>query len=515
MYADREEALRRSLANDGPPSAEERERQLQEELRRRAAGSRREPRDYDSYDTRRASRRRGDDVHYQDDGRYSTRSPRDDNMDGHWRSDGAAGPPPPRQRGRGGGGGRGRYDYADSGNARARRRSRSPPTGGRGLRSSFPPVGAEYEARSVFCSELDSRVGQRDLGEMFEESLGPGTVVDVQLDVDPRTRTTRGIGYVELAHAADVPRAIELSGKRMFGCPILVQSADAARKNCIVNMYEPPRQVASLPPPQPTSTSLPVSTSEQASTSAYAPPPPAPQHNNDTRDPSISSTGARLHVSNLHFDIAAPHVRAVFEPFGQVDDVEVCFNHATGKSKGFGFVQFRHAHEARQAMDQLDGFELAGRSMRVGPVNPRGHGGDRSRYAHGDAAHLPLPSSSTDRRFALMEKLARSDPERPPPPPERAGANTAPPSRAILLRHMFDPAEETEPNWHIDLQEDVRLECARHGHVETVLLDKTSRDGEVYVCFSHADEAHRACTSLQGRFFGGKLVEASLYVQQA
>ena len=88
MYADREEALRRSQVSEyavPPPTvtAEERERQLQEELRRRAADSRRDPRDptgmYDTYapssspDTRRASRRRGDDY---DDERYSYRAPR-------------------------------------------------------------------------------------------------------------------------------------------------------------------------------------------------------------------------------------------------------------------------------------------------------------------------------------------------------------------------------------------------------------------------------------------------------
>ena len=74
----------------------------------------------------------------------------------------------------------------------------------------------------MFCSELDSRVGQFDLGDFFEGNLGPGTVVDAQLAVDDRTGTSLGIGYVELASAELVPRALELSGKRMFGWPISV-----------------------------------------------------------------------------------------------------------------------------------------------------------------------------------------------------------------------------------------------------------------------------------------------------
>ena len=75
---------------------------------------------------------------------------------------------------------------------------------------------------------------------------------------------------------------------------------------------------------------------------------------------------------------------------------------------------------------------------------------------------------------------------------------------------MFDPREETEPQWHVDLSEDVRLECTRHGHVDSVFVDKDSRDGEVYVCFHRPEEAQSACASLQGRFFGGKSVEARL-----
>ena len=415
MYADKEEALRRTLAS-GPMTPEEREKQLQEELRRRAADSRRDTH-HQSHDMRRASRRRGEEV----EDRYMSQAPRDSG-DGRWREEASY----RHQRS----GGR-RPHHGDD--ARMRRRSRSPV--GRGSRA--VPFGAEYETKSVFCSELDSRVGQRDLGEFFEDNLGPHSIVDVRLEVEVKTGASRGIGYVELSDAALVPRALELSGKRMFGWPILVQNADAARKNPVVGMYEPPR----------------------ASVSTTSVPPPAAVPSN---------TDARLYVGNLHFDIAAPHVRAVFEPFGPLDDVEVYYHPVTGKSKGFAFVQFQEVQDAQQAMEQLNGMDLAGRAMRVGPVNARG----------------------SDRRDVG---------------PSHEAAPTA-----VLLRHMFDPREETEPQWHVDLSEDVRLECTRHGHVDSVFVDKDSHDGEVYVCFHRPEEAQSACASLQGRFFGGKLVEARL-----
>lgn len=492
MYADREEALRKSLASDTTPATMDpakRERYLQEELRRRAVDSRRrETRDDHSphgyagseYDDRRASRRRGDDTGYGED------RPR-------WREDSVRqsyDDAPPSYRRRGGTGRR--NDYAGGGHSR--RRSRSPPWSRHGFGASQP----EYEQRSVFCSELDSHVAQRDLGEFFEEYLGRDTVLDVRIDVDLKTGLTKGIGYVELARADLVPKAVDLTGKRMFGAPIVVQRAESALKNYSVQLYEPPRLAGP---------SMPASVSMSTPTGPILPPthaiPGAPGG-----PPVSANPEARLYVGNLHFDIAAPHVRAVFEPFGQIDDVEVNFNHMTGKNKGFAFVQFRRPEEAQQAIEQLNGFELAGRAMKVGLAGARGGGGDHSSSTtSAQQEYSREPMRQTDKRFALMAKLARSDtdsqaPARPSSIPEAV-------SSAILLKYMFNPAEETDPNWAVDLREDVRDECTRHGDVRLVHVDKDSVDGEVYVCFADENQAQSARRSLQGRFFGGKQIEAN------
>lgn len=517
MYADREEALRHTLETDmrHPPSmsAADRERQLQEELRRRAADSRRPDTYHDtvsyrggeesmSPDARRASRRRGVDPYNDERGRAYYDQP--DHSDNRWndyaRSDHHRHGPHYEDAARHhrGGGRRHRHHHVET-----RRRSRSPPPSRRG-----PALqGAAYEARSILCSELEARVGQRDLGEFLEEYLGRDTVLDVRLCVSYPSGASLGIGFVELAHPDLVSRALELNGKPMFGAPIHIQRTDAAMGNSIVQSYEPKAESSRS------------ATSYGPSMSAPTGPILPPSAMEAQGIPAPSNPEARLYVGNLHFDISAAHVRAVFEPFGRIDDVEVYYNPATGKSKGFAFVQFREKAEAQQAMEQLNGFELAGRAMRVGPVNARGTGPEREGRSEGPSSELPM--SSSDKRFALMEKLARTDtesqePSRPVSIPEAT-------SCAVLLKHMFNPAEyvlcvtsnlprETEPNWAQDLREDIREECSRHGHVQFVYVDQDSAEGEVYVCFGHAAEAQQARTSLHGRFFGGNRVEASLYV---
>lgn len=420
MYADREEALRKSLetghhqpAHSRSMSAADRERMLQEELRRRVVDSRHResPQDSPTYgarpeesayaDARRSSRRREDEDQF---GRPGPRSdydhrrrdqrPRDDHSfrRGGWR--------PP---------------HDDEG--ASRQRSRSPPAS-RDARG--PAHSTAYEARSVFCAELPARVGQRDLGEFFESYLGPNTVADVRLSIMWPSGESEGYGYVELAKADLVPQALALTGKPMFGAPILVQRIESSRSYSLVQLYDPPRSAVA--------------------SSRYAPPPPPrsaptgpvlPPSRGGAMDPSFAPANpeARLLVGNLHFDIGAAHLRAVFEPFGKVDDVEVQYNAATGKSKGTATVQFREASEARQAMEQLDGFELAGRAMRLSRESGRGNN---------ERGHDSVHAASAPRgRHEPQEKTVRPD--------QGTYAGQLPASAnatsAVLLKHMFNPAE--------------------------------------------------------------------------
>lgn len=65
---------------------------------------------------------------------------------------------------------------------------------GRGREESKPrtPDPDDYELRSIFCSQLAARLGQRDLGEFFEDKLGEDTVRDVRIITDRVTGRSKG-----------------------------------------------------------------------------------------------------------------------------------------------------------------------------------------------------------------------------------------------------------------------------------------------------------------------------------
>jgi len=85
----------------------------------------------------------------------------------------------------------------------------------------------------------------------------------------------------------------------------------------------------------------------------------------------------RLYVGNLSFDTNAESVRSAFGELGQVDDVYLVTDRATGRSRGFAFVTMSTPEEAQRAIQEMDGRMLDGRPLRVNEAEqkPRGGGG--------------------------------------------------------------------------------------------------------------------------------------------
>lgn len=95
----------------------------------------------------------------------------------------------------------------------------------------------------------------------------------------------------------------------------------------------------------------------------------------------------RLYVGNLSYETNESDLRELFTPFGEPDSVKVITDRDTGRSKGFGFVEFTDNGQANAAMSALNGKEVNGRALTVNEARPRnessgnrGYGGGRQRY---------------------------------------------------------------------------------------------------------------------------------------
>lgn len=79
----------------------------------------------------------------------------------------------------------------------------------------------------------------------------------------------------------------------------------------------------------------------------------------------------KLYVSNLQWGIDSDALREAFAQFGNVVKAQVVTDRDTGRSRGFGFVEFDSQVEAEDAIRGMNERELKGRAIRVEMAKPR------------------------------------------------------------------------------------------------------------------------------------------------
>ncbi|KAF4982364.1 hypothetical protein FZEAL_1998 [Fusarium zealandicum] len=377
----------------------------------------------------------------------------------------------------------------------------------------------ERDRRTVFVQQLAARLRTRELKEFFEK-VGP--VNEAQIVKDRISQRSKGVGYVEFKNEESVTQALQLTGQKLLGIPVIVQVTEAEKNRQARNPE------ASGPHPN-----------------------SIPFH--------------RLYVGNIHFNVTEQDLQAVFEPFGELEFVQLQKDE-NGRSRGYGFVQFRDAGQAREALEKMNGFDLAGRPIRVGLGNDKftpestanmlqrfsgqnqpfqgsafsGSGGrgpqsstfDRAGGRDSEKTGGASALDDTDvagvnfnnySRDALMRKLARTDETatsttngneerqvmKPKTETKSFPVNVNMASRCVVLHNMFDPEEEEGETWVKELEDDVRQEAeTRYGHVVHISVDPNSK-GDIFLKFDKVQGGENAIKGLNGRYFGGRMIDAS------
>ena len=85
--------------------------------------------------------------------------------------------------------------------------------------------------------------------------------------------------------------------------------------------------------------------------------------------------GKKLYVGNLGYNVTSADLERLFTPHGAVRSAQVIEDRASGRSKGFGFVEMDSDSEAQAAIAALNGTNLEGRTLTVNEAKPRPAGG--------------------------------------------------------------------------------------------------------------------------------------------
>jgi len=81
-----------------------------------------------------------------------------------------------------------------------------------------------------------------------------------------------------------------------------------------------------------------------------------------------------IFVGSLPFKIEESELQEIFEEYGEVASVKIITDRATGRSKGFGFVEMPNEEEAKKAIEELNNAEVEGRTIVVNKAEEKKEG---------------------------------------------------------------------------------------------------------------------------------------------
>jgi RNA recognition motif-containing protein len=94
----------------------------------------------------------------------------------------------------------------------------------------------------------------------------------------------------------------------------------------------------------------------------------------------------KLYVGNLPFNIGEQDLQTLFAGAGAVESVNVVRDMATGRARGFAFIEMASDQDAQKAIQDFNNYSLGGRNLTVNEARPKperggfgsGGGGRRS-----------------------------------------------------------------------------------------------------------------------------------------
>jgi RNA recognition motif-containing protein len=96
----------------------------------------------------------------------------------------------------------------------------------------------------------------------------------------------------------------------------------------------------------------------------------------------------KLYVGNLPYEVGEADLQQLFEAAGTVETVNVMRDMATGRARGFAFVEMGTDEEAQKAINDFNNYSMGGRNLTVNEARPKpersggfgaGGGGSRRR----------------------------------------------------------------------------------------------------------------------------------------
>lgn len=84
-----------------------------------------------------------------------------------------------------------------------------------------------------------------------------------------------------------------------------------------------------------------------------------------------------IYVANLGFNVNDESLRELFKDFGVVSSAKVIVDKFSSQSRGFGFVEMSDENAAQEAVKELNGITVDGKSIKVSEAKPKEYRSNR------------------------------------------------------------------------------------------------------------------------------------------
>ncbi|KAF9306273.1 Protein phosphatase PP2A regulatory subunit B [Mortierella antarctica] len=375
------------------------------------------------------------------------------------------------------------------------------------------PAAAPTASASLYIGELDPSVNEAMLFEMFN-SVGP--VASIRVCRDAVTRRSLGYAYVNFHNVVDGERALETLNYTVIknrACRIMWSQRDPAlRKTGTGNIFIKNLD-ASIDNKALHDTfsafgnilSCKVATEDGVSKGygfvhyeTHEAAENAIKHVNgmllndkkvyvghhiarkerQSKVEEMKSKFTNVYVKNLDTEATQDEVEALFTKFGPITSCVVSMDES-GRSKGFGFINFENHEDAKRAVDELHDSDFKGKTLFVTRAQKKGEREEELKKQY---------------EQQKMEKLNKYQ-----------GVN-------LYVKNLDDEIDD----------ERLRQEFSVYGVItsaKVMLEEKPAGEGEDtkgvskgfgFVCFSSPDEATKAVTEMNGRMLGSKPIYVAL-----
>lgn len=240
-----------------------------------------------------------------------------------------------------------------------------------------------------------------------------------------------------------------------------------------------------------------------------------PRKDRDSKFDEMKANFTNIYVKNIHSDVSDEELRELFENYGEVTSAAIARDSESGKSRGFGFVNFIKHEEAAKAVDELNDKDFKGQSLYVGRAQKKHEREEELRKQH-EAARAE--KSSKYQSVNLYVKNLSDDIGDDELREIFAAAGTIT-SAKVMRDSGLDRTESPEG----DNNKDSTKELEKENQEEEVEKkdedqeDKSKKEnakptkrplgkskGFGFVCFSNPEEATKAVAELNSKMVHGK-----------